>query len=665
MKENLFKHKIYGYLQIGLTVGFMLSNTVVQAQGNTPVRTAYPDLIDYRFTPETAKDMAIPFADMGAWHSINLPAKDKPQLGVSGPYLLGEFRFAGPYLSSFVPEIEGKLHHFDEIKPTAFPGMFRIEGKSERIEAVMEVFYISDRTHLSLVKLKNISAHQLMIKPAWEGRLFAPFKVVNHNQGLEVQTNNGLLQINFQQPEKFDIILKNDAIYTSIFSDAITLEAGETVSFGASVTYLPYQEDNREALDFAAKALINPEVLLQANENRWNNYLQKIVRADLPAYDYVVVKVLQTLITNWKTPTGHLLHQGLVPSMAVSYFYGFWSWDSWKHAVALVNFDPQLAKDQILTMFDFQDESGMVADCVYPDSTENNWRDTKPPLAAWAVDEVFEATGDTAFVLAMLPKLIKYHDWWYAYRDHDQNGLCEFGSTDGTLIAAKWESGMDNAVRFDDVKMLFNSENAWSMDQESVDLNAYLYLEKKLLAKLLRLVGENQQAKLYDKSAENLKKQVNQHFFDSKTGFYYDRKISSGDLIKAAGPEGWTPLWCELATPKQVNEVAAIMLNPSRFNTFVPLPTLDASHPKFTYNGYWRGTVWLDQVYFGISALRKNGKEDEANQLTRKVFENLGGLSGDGAIYENYDPHSGETLEAPNFSWSAAHLLMMYLELEN
>ena len=54
----------------------------------------------------------------------------------------------------------------------------------------------------------------------------------------------------------------------------------------------------------------------------------------------------------------------------------------------------------------------------------------------------------------LYPQIVKYHEWWYKNRDHDGNGLCEYGSTDGTEIAARWESGMDNAVRFDDIKML-------------------------------------------------------------------------------------------------------------------------------------------------------------------------------------------------------------------
>ena len=47
-----------------------------------------------------------------------------------------------------------------------------------------------------------------------------------------------------------------------------------------------------------------------------------------------------------------------------------------------------------------------------------------------------EATADTAFVEEMYPQLLHYYHWWYLDRDHDSNGICEFGSVDGTIEAA-------------------------------------------------------------------------------------------------------------------------------------------------------------------------------------------------------------------------------------
>ena len=77
-------------------------------------------------------------------------------------------------------------------------------------------------------------------------------------------------------------------------------------------------------------------------------------------------------------------------------------------------------------------------------------------------------------------------------QDHDGNGLCEYGSTDGSRIAAAWESGMDNAVRFDSAVIVKNGAFSYSFNQESVDLNAYLYAEKKHLASLADILGKKE-----------------------------------------------------------------------------------------------------------------------------------------------------------------------------
>lgn len=103
-----------------------------------------------------------------------------------------------------------------------------------------------------------------------------------------------------------------------------------------------------------------------------------------------------------------------------------------------------------------------------------------------------------------------------------------------------------------------------------------------------------------------------------------------------------------------------VMVNKNKFNTLVPLPTLAADDPKFNpQKGYWRGPVWLDQFYFGIEGLLKYGFNKEANELKKKLLRNGNGLPGNQPIHENYHPITGKVLNAANFSWSAAHILMM------
>jgi putative isomerase len=275
----------------------------------------------------------------------------------------------------------------------------------------------------------------------------------------------------------------------------------------------------------------------------------------------------------------------------------------------------------------------------------------------WAI---YERTSDGAFVEEMYPQLLRYHNWWYAHRDHDVNGLCEYGSTDGTRVAAGWESGMDNAVRFESAAMLQNNPRAWSLNQESVDLNSYLYAEKLYLASMADELGRLRDAAQLRAAAEDLQDQIQSTMFDEETGYFYDVDIETKRPLLVQGPEGWIPLWAGVATESQAERVVRVMMDPEKFATHVPFPTLAADHENFDpRDGYWRGSVWLDQAYFAVKGLERYGYSREANAMRARLFENANGLLADAPIYENYHPMTGDPLNAPHFSWSAAHYLLL------
>ena len=150
--------------------------------------------------------------------------------------------------------------------------------------------------------------------------------------------------------------------------------------------------------------------------------------------------------------------------------------------------------------------------------------------------------------------------------------------------------------------------------------------------------------------------------FDDDTGWFYDVDVATGDFVSVQGPEGWIPLWTGVATEEQAARVRELMLDPAKFRTHVPFPTVARDHPEFS-DGYWRGLVWLDQVYFAIAGLRRYGFESDADALTRQLFDNLEGATTRGEpLFENYDALTGEGRNVRHFSWSAAHLLLLATE---
>lgn len=511
----------------------------------------------------------------------------------------------------------------------------------------------------------------------------------------------------------------------------------------------------------AASLLADParvERAISANERRWVAW-----QARLPA-STLGTKALETFIGNWRAPRGAFRHDAMVPSTTARWFNGAWTWDTWKQAYALAAIDPALAAKTVRSLFDYQitandairpQDEGMLPDNVFYNMDAarggdgDNWneRDTKPPLAAWTVWEIYRQSHDRAWLQEMRPKLEAYHRWWYRNRDHDQNGLAEYGATvhplhnddagqlrfrvkplspvplDGcgadqegmrdclglaaysrivdsgqyaaielpVQQAAGYESGMDNAARFGfiepaalqryadkahggdlaaarrdwQVRVVENRDKqgkllGYSIDQESVDLNAFLYREKLILADMAQELGDNAAAAVWRGQAAHLRDLINASFFDPVTGFYYDRKLGGTLLtMRGRGPEGWTALWAGAAEQRQADAVIAKMLDPAEFGTPVPMPTAAVSNPSYDPEIYWRGRVWLDQVYFGVAGLRNYGRAAEADAIAARFTAGAEGLQGDAPIRENYHPITGRMQGATNFSWSAAHLLML------
>ncbi|MFM9578034.1 hypothetical protein, partial [Streptomyces turgidiscabies] len=79
----------------------------------------------------------------------------------------------------------------------------------------------------------------------------------------------------------------------------------------------------------------------------------------------------------------------------------------------------------------------------------------------------------------------------------------------------------------------------------------------------------------YRQAAKVLAKRINQCFYDNETGFYYDRAIiapnvksqlnCTGKLLtkRGRGPEGWSPLWANIADKDKAARVKEMMLKES------------------------------------------------------------------------------------------------------
>jgi len=805
--------------RIPLVLVFMalLQATVVSAAtSNTS------NVIDRTGTPKQHKDYDKyqnqrfnPLLDLGAWHGFLLPEQENNYAAFTGPMVIAE------EYSLFIAEKLEQLTLTDlknnqivdfskaKITRTSKPGELKQSFAFKKLTLDLSLHFISNRTAIIKTKITNHSNDELDLALTWQGELLSKWddkrtvKEALPQWKRSLTTDADGITFHFSEVRNTWNIMTSDSVQYQIsrslpskttinqaqhsYQSITTISVAENSanSIFTTQSYFHNQVEADAEQTFIKAALINPQDKILASQQRWQQYLEKgmDVGKRNAAQDKVAIKAIETLNGNWRSPAGKLTHDGVTPSVTARWFNGVWAWDSWKHAYAMAHFNSDIAKENIRAMFAYQvqaddairpQDEGMVIDAIFynKDKTRGgdggNWneRNTKPPLASWAVWEIYKATNDVSFIEEMLPKLQRYHQWWYRNRDHNQNGLVEYGATKhryhndsegkisfkvrylkkptsadinlqtcqsepkswyscsgitlyqniianadyddidiGAQHGAGWESGMDNAARFgfindeqlsdyakekyqgDALKarkdwqvMFYENTNAtgellgFSINQESVELNTYLAHEKTLLANMAELLKQNKLADDYRLQAKVLAKRINQCFFDDESGFFYDRSLTSSNRVdkegctgklltaRGRGPEGWSPLWAKIADSDKAEQVKNIMLKSSEFNSTIPLGTAALSNPAYDADIYWRGRVWLDQVYFGLIALDNYGYHQEAKALAEKLFNNAEGLSETGAIRENYNPETGAVQGATNFSWSAAHLLMLYRE---
>jgi len=637
---------------------------------------ASKNILDYKITPKKPADKSgLMFSDQGAWFAYSLPDSTSNISGFSGPFLMTQQNGIWSSQSLVNLNIRGdkntKLIDWQTSlqSQNSFSSHLEQIYENQTLRIKQEIFYLSGHTTLQKTSITNRSSKGITLHPSVSGKLFdIGITVTSKDETILFSSEKSTAKGYVKFLKESVSIQTADNYYTTHF-ETIFLKANESREYAISQTFIFPEYSWEEEQELIENS--NFDSILQIRKNEKNAQLGSLINNRKPQfqedkYAEVLAKAHVTLQNNWRIPAGEIKHEGLFPSYHYKWFNGFWSWDSWKHAAGLSYYHTELAKKQMKLMFDFQKEDGFIVDCVFRDTLieNHNYRDTKPPLSVWAVAKIYEKDKDVAFIKEFYPKLKKYHQWWYNNRDYDKDGLCEYGSTDGTLIAAKWESGMDNAIRFDNSKIIKNGEGAYSLDQESVDLNAYLYAEKLYLVTLAEALKIKGDVAVFTKETKELKVKIQEQFYDENDGWFYDTNLEGTRFIKGEGSEGWTALWANAATQEQAEAVKNKMMNPAKFYTKVPFQTMSADHPKFDpLKGYWRGPNWLDQSYFGVKSLRNYGFHAEADKATIQILEGAEGLLGKGkAIRENYHPLTGKGLHAQNFSWSAAHIIMLLSE---
>lgn len=300
-----------------------------------------------------------------------------------------------------------------------------------------------------------------------------------------------------------------------------------------------------------------------------------------------------------------------------------WLWDSAFHSLGWLHLDAQMARDTVEAMVEAAYPDGMLPLCSAP--TPSPYKQTQPPVLAWAAWEVHQATGDVDFPRRLYPGLAAYIEWFLQHRDRNGNGLYEWLKDDENTLCHCGESGLDNSPRFDEPGL-----------DDHVDLCCMLVNEMEVLARMAVICDRFDDAARWKERATALAQRINERMWDEETGFYYDLR-ADGELLKLKTCVGFLPLWAGISSREQAGRLMAHLLDPREFACEFPVPTVALDEPCFS-DDMWRGPTWININYLIFRGLLHYGLVTEANDLRARTLREVERWYREtGSIYEYYD----------------------------
>ena len=366
-----------------------------------------------------------------------------------------------------------------------------------------------------------------------------------------------------------------------------------------------------------------------------------------------------------------------------------WFWDSCFHAIALLHLDPEQAKAEMRTLMSAALPDGFIPHIIFWEMekqpeflsrsivgrTSDYYSSTmQPPIIAYTVERIYQATGDDDFRDAALPVLVAYYRWLRRVRDPDGDGLI--------AVIQPEEAGTDCSPKYDQVlgleelsnqgfiaalKKVYAAYEPMRGDDRRILAADVFHFEDVLvnsiyamgLRALGRLLGDAPEAGEFRREADRTRDALLSKCWDEDAGAFFDLSGVAETPVRVVTISSLMPLVLEdLPKPVVDRLVEQWLTAEEHFWTPYPVPSVPASDPKFmpgNPRGFiWRGPSWMNTNWFLSHALRRHGYPDAADTIVSKSLECVR-ASG---FREYYHPYTAEGLGARDFGWSTLILDM-------
>jgi len=358
-----------------------------------------------------------------------------------------------------------------------------------------------------------------------------------------------------------------------------------------------------------------------------------------------------------------------------------WFWDSCFHAIALSHLQPEWARQELVTLLHEAQSDGFIPHQIlwekdrYPEAAARQSEafgdrytssSIQPPVLATALERVYRATGDDAFLARCLPTTIAFYDWLARVRDPDGDGLIAIIQPD--------ESGVDASPKFDPLMrfpkdnrelvrwiqwlygryapLRFNDRAILALDLfqvEEVLTNVCYILGMQALGRLCR---DTARAAAWQQRAAMVQAALVAKCYDDRAGAFFDLAGNDERPLRTRTITSLAPLALPTLDRAIVDRLLGHLSDPRTFALPFPVPSVPATDPTFmpgnAHGFIWRGPSWVNTNWLIGEGLRVHGADDRRQILvtqTCAMIERAG-------FREYYQPYTGEGFGSQDHSWS-------------
>ena len=400
-----------------------------------------------------------------------------------------------------------------------------------------------------------------------------------------------------------------------------------------------------------------------------------------------------------------------------------WNWDSGFIALGWAHIDIEKAKSELRHLISGQWKNGFIPHIIFHNESDSYFPGpevhasylspfasklktsgiTQPPVLGFVLEELLTISNgaEINFVGEVFDQLFNYHDYFYTFRDPEQEGL--------VYICHNWEAGTDNTPVWDVIWEQLDSPEyelhrrdtqhvdasnrpsnreyqhyihlielfkQWSYDDKQIAekcpfliqdplFNAMLIRSNESLIRLGNLLGKIEEVDQLKRWNKRAKLNFDRKLFDHELQAYVYYDIRNKRSINYVSSSSFAPLFAGIPDKNRAQQMIKRYFERGNFsgenNEFLLCASFDPKSQFFEPKRYWRGPIWINLnwiIYKGLLRYGFSEKALEIKQDTQYLVEKFG-------FYEYFDPRI-EVLQSldkgyggNNFSWTAA----LYIDL--